>query len=1748
MKHAESNIEYLTKLHGIDTLIRDYFVIFFAKVLCCFEVDRSKMLFDEHLAENFDVKKGEKKLHFEDSYKLFKDYDEFYIDMLLEAVECSIFEFFKEIYFINIFSDIILCVYSSVTVGFVLSRSDNKKKSLHTTEILKNKKLNKLQSLLCDTFEFISRFVDHAKQNKKSDLSVINPSIISKIFYFMGYEQPNQVRLCTGNIISALSEDENVSRHIVELFWKSFANCKKDNEYRNFSSWIDGLIETRFSYETPTQKKLVLDFFKTFLDFGNKIEKGALKIKFLELILSVAHKLCVDKNVVDDKLCGIFTAVFNLVMKWSTISKHSKFCYSFLLRIVTIISPEFYMLNHPKIFELVCKYIKCGDPEMLEIIADFIKKSALFGQTSINENLRKQLSGMLVPSLFNKVDKKPSLRFKEPNQVKGIINILTQIGMCDIDYFSYLINIFLGQNSEDSSLLKSICISSISTLSELYPDIIASKSSDLGFVLENIILYRNDIREDEIISAVKTFPLIHNNNDKDLAQVSQVLFGYTMSNNPNLSSASIKSLEDYISGFVSLTSNALIPMNFLKKLLDELYSFSIDEVKKKLILVERITSAFILCLSRGNNDPGVILQGKCSLTESDWVVFRINIDIDFFPLLFCTDKDVRLMVSKISLMFENKYIKELDKVCDKGIHYFLSQWLTDINMLDFDIVDHINLVLTKSSESSEIYFKKGFELLKYKRSMIKNLNSTKLFCMTCGLANCNPTAISDFFEEIYRNDDPQIMDISKALPFLDENIWCKLLLDLNQWKASSSTKHHAQYVYVYYLISKQKDFVRILQSNRKLSEIYERYLITFWKSTDIHAHEIATNERSLYILQVFTENSKDRLSRVLDNEKGSFRVFLQSLISLSDIQYAPEFTNTYVDTLLSTLDTLFRYYKFEDNEMFYNFYKWIVEIVATFSAKERCHILFVQLLSTILINNQFLLNVYFDCTLLHIDTVSSAFILAFASFFESKKGMFKDDNFKSIILRLIITHIRSNLLLSRSAIVKIICLSILDKRLIFVEGAPPSLPMPISPHKYISYMDYSDIFVDYIANYVSPRIIYNIIKFISENAQKFDQRLEEIFYEIKQFIPILVNECFYDRLITDLIVLFSYSNYRKFSVSCIIDEIWTIFFQTLKGKSNLDIMFIIKKIFDYTNTIDIKSNMMVSSTLAIDAMFQYFKNEVSLYLFSIFKTFSISLPENVCECFVLLNNNSNNDYENEEIIGYIFLNRVIHHIHEMDEFVSSFPENAHILLYVAIMLHQKKEYVVHSSSTLLEKILSMTTLLISDGTNNYSSNLSSLIYGDLVKGSNDCSIQYSFSNESRNDQMNFHENSTIKSLIAIFCNYYPSFKEKFIHIVFANMFRKPNTLNDSLTIVLSLVDDFTTKHVHLISLFLVYVLRTSSFYLYDTLIEIICHIIESGKITEDRIKEESVPLISLLLISLSLDLSKSLILRIIILIGDLFSYLSKYTCVNIISLNILKCIGNSKNDEYICSLILTYFTKGVSIADECFCKLIPAIYQVSSFFASSCGENNFILLLAYVMDYLHYSIVSSRNGEYFNKDIECETTEEFVDKISKVFCDEYYITFLLNFCCSILNNQYIIDMGIDTVILKFLSCLILRTEYSSSIHMMSKLAQQFYLFGITCDESIRRNISSVFKYIISHNSVEYKYYNPLSINIKVIETERLVYESNKIVMVESIDRSSLPTFTIPSFTKEEVYQQIEEVLTCINQKLSSVDNTTPNIQ
>lgn len=114
--------------------------------------------------------------------------------------------------------------------------------------------------------------------------------------------------------------------------------------------------------------------------------------------------------------------------------------------------------------------------------------------------------------------------------------------------------------------------------------------------------------------------------------------------------------------------------------------------------------------------------------------------------------------------------------------------------------------------------------------------------------------------------------------------------------------------------------------------------------------------------------------------------------------------------------------------------------------------------------------------------------------------------------------------------------------------------------------------------------------------------------------------------------------------------------------------------------------------------------------------------------------------------------------------------------------------------------------------------------------------------------------------------------------------------------------------------------------------------------------------------------------------------------------------------------------------------------------------------------------------------------------------------------------------------------------------MMSKLAQQFYLFGITCDESIRRNISSVFKYIISHNSVEYKYYNPLSINIKVIETERLVYESNKIVMVESIDRSSLPTFTIPSFTKEEVYQQIEEVLTCINQKLSSVDNTTPNIQ
>jgi hypothetical protein len=113
----------------------------------------------------------------------------------------------------------------------------------------------------------------------------------------MDTSQPQRVRTSAGQIISALSLSGQGCAEICDVFWAKFAKLKKDDDFRNFTCWVNGVVGLHLSLASPPIAKTSIGFLQKFVGNSKRIERGVLQQRFLEAIVAMFGRINTEPGV-----------------------------------------------------------------------------------------------------------------------------------------------------------------------------------------------------------------------------------------------------------------------------------------------------------------------------------------------------------------------------------------------------------------------------------------------------------------------------------------------------------------------------------------------------------------------------------------------------------------------------------------------------------------------------------------------------------------------------------------------------------------------------------------------------------------------------------------------------------------------------------------------------------------------------------------------------------------------------------------------------------------------------------------------------------------------------------------------------------------------------------------------------------------------------------------------------------------------------------------------------------------------------------------------------------------------------------------------------------------------------------------------------------------------------------------------------------------------------------------------------------
>jgi len=1686
------------------------------------------------------------------------------INMMSDTVESLIMQFHSHPNFCKMFNSLINATHNLLIISLQQDNVQVKSKALHTEKIVSEEVLSDLEKLECIVFKYLSEFLLAAAKCSTISFDPINLDIVTIVFHYLKHDQPNAVRASAGDILSALSASPRHSQMINDMFWQQFLSCKKDDDYRNFASWIDGVVKLKLALTPEPLEKVSIDFLTKFIENEKKIERGVLRMKFLDALSSIIKSIVsVPAAENHQKLKELLNGIWDIALNWSSKGKHTDFCYEFMSQLLSNTFPSFYIEGHGKQFlELLAKYAKSSPIPALKLIAIFIQNTPKqFYETRVDE-FTKLVNTVVIPLLFSSNEKKRSLHFETPEQIQVVLKIMNEIGIKQmiiiIDFVRSVL--VVEEPNNDHKKVRMVCIQVLGELSNTASVPLSQFNTQLFPLLEPIILGTNPDSREEILYAIPTFPLIHSMNEIKLDQIAQVLFEVSLGSDPSLASSAMRSITRFTENLVTLNMNSIVPIRFINTLLDQIPSSPRSDVTHKLLYITGIATSIAFCLSKQQTIlDSTGLQGT-QLKAEQWSQMRFKLDSTLIPLLFNPDNDLVSCVVDLLKVFLEPSISKLDSLCGNECTYTLSKWISGISEKK-EFLTHVHDIPDNNLTYSNNLIKSTIEFWSSNRRSMDPSHSARIMSFLFSILRTPDESMKRFTSIIFETlrVSPGSQEIVNSLLLTDRSLIVPFIKLMNNWITNvglQMTSYWQQYTIVLHTFASRPTFVEDISNNRDLGILYETYLSAFWQNLppkNATAEFFAINEKCYKILTIFAENSPSHFSSVVPALPASISKFIESMKQMAPLSLASLFSTTYPETYLNALRVSFGCLSLDSPEPYISFLDWLKGFIKLYENKEQIQSLVAQMLTILLKNTPSLLRHYFKCSFLKFDLYASHFILSISNVFKIRED-FVDayENGLSIVLSTVILHITSDNVLSRQAAHKLLCLLLTQKINIFTIEAPRPLVMAISSRSPSGYVTQAQHFIDFASNGVTSSLAMAMFAIFAEEFSFIEHPQNPLLRSLHSFIPAMMKESDMTLVTPLMLFLTTKCELSSPSTASLVSGLWFTFYSQVKEVSPKRASELLKIVFDFGKTAEnLKSINSNVSIHAIVSAFHVFPEETTSLLLPVLSKFDRKIPSDL-DTFLEFLKGADIDFEpsQEEILAANALSQILLLISDRQLFSDLFTEKLPSITFFAIMMYHLDQFNIGPFRPLLDTLLDASLFRFAQDNKMFSSNLAALQGANLIHCATHLEQQFQIVTVPPAKKMLAYDAEAIKHMATLMCQAHESFKSQFFELILANAFqvKQCERAMEPFIMMMALSDQLTTRSVYYILLFTLYALKNNRTELMDALVDIVHQRLIAPNLSEQTFTREALPVIIIFLLYITIDIKRSFSMHLIRILSDVCKKLYYTSSATETSQQLNNFFQAYNGDEYIASLFVKFIIDLQTLGDVNAEHTIKCLYELSRLLGLSSTPNNWCYLFALMIDYIRsqIAVVSNRpiKPVIDADELSYNTPDSFVDYIITRFQSNRQQQFIINYLCSLFKVFKSLDLHKDLVAMKLIEAYLRRSKFEMNPTMSDNVLKLLTLVNLTADEEGRKAASAAINFVISQ--IKYRP-NPSSLSLVMIEpqlkqvTQKVIgyYVSEKRNIVPP---ESLPIFIMFNLSGMETSGIIDMMWEFITQKLREESN------
>ncbi|EAX93579.1 hypothetical protein TVAG_382240 [Trichomonas vaginalis G3] len=1022
------------------------------------------------------------KLPIEEAFQMFESYDQERAKMEIESTQSIIFQIYPNKLFSKIFIDMMFTTHAVFSIFEIDDPNEKKPNALHTDAIIAEEHLTNLQTFECSVFIFLSKFFLKAAKCANHDFSEFEQNVIQRIFKFMNHNEPNTVRRSAGEILAAMSALPKLCQIICEVFWNQFGTCKKEIEFRNFATWVDGVVNLNFSFHPVEVAELSLQFLRTFITMSKKIDRGVLRMKFLDALLGIIKKLVIDsKDHIRDDFKALVVEIWGVVIKWSTKGKHTVFCYLFLCNLISV-CPFLYQENAYNFAQLLAKLVKKGDKDILELLSLFFNS---IPKEISDESVKDLFFEVFIPNIVGSNDKKRVIRFELEEQHNLIVDFFKSVGDRSLNVYLDFMNGILSVDkpAEEHKYVRLLTLKALSMMK-----CFKTYTTSINKLSEYFIPLLNE-NGPEIPYILSVFPMIKPNDQNQLKEMVHII--YTKINTEEGKAA----ISRFIQYCVSPTKNFDLAVTFLKGTLNN-----------PLILMEFGTS-FASAMQVSNNLPNLLTEN--SEEAKIWLDFRVSLDAALLKLIINGNNDA----INCSIVFADESIHRLDKeaIGDNNV-VTLSQIVknrdpnADISLESTKIVqacEKYAIRLFNDKIPTQMPDEGGPKCLEFKLALAIEANDYSRAYITSVMKLVS--------------DDPSFAICFTNFPYQQ---WLFLLKTKGQLQTS---EHWPSFVNVLYRISQQPNFPKILSENYELAQILTPILHKWAKKKK---NDSVLDERAFNFLNQYALGGSRALMCLHEGHLDNFISYL--------LNKSKGATETTIVAMLDCLSTLLSKSTLERTDSFLSFGKWLSTL-----AQENKHINLIQsriisLLTSTVSRDPRMLREVFRASLNSENpanyVVAISNILSMENFDDIYSGG------RSVILATIVSHIDSDDEHSRQAVLKIIYQCHSKK---FFKSESFSSDIVITSLSPSGYVLQSKNFINYLSLNASDIDLKGCIMLIAEDFAYFEEQQERI---IPNMTPLVKRMAHDSGTLINLLNMTTKVRQDSSSIATAMKKLWNDYF------------------------------------------------------------------------------------------------------------------------------------------------------------------------------------------------------------------------------------------------------------------------------------------------------------------------------------------------------------------------------------------------------------------------------------------------------------------------------------------------------------------------------------------------------------------------------------------------------------------------------